>query len=183
MVNVIVLFAKIEEAKSIKNLLVRNGINVTKVCTTGAQAAHAADAYDDGIIICGYRYSDMIFSNLAENIPDSFEMIVVTSKSHYEECSDSGIVCLTMPLKTQDFIDAVSITIEKIIKERKKKKSRPKERTEEEKKVITAAKLKLMNDQKIDEQEAHRYLQKKSMDNGMNIVEMAYMVLNDIDLF
>ena len=41
MVNVIVLFAKIEEAKSIKNLLVRHGINVTQVCTTGAQAAQA----------------------------------------------------------------------------------------------------------------------------------------------
>lgn len=179
MVNVIVLFAKIEEAKSIKNLLVRNGINVTKVCTTGAQAAHAADAYDDGIIICGYRYSDMIFSNLAENIPDSFEMIVVTSKSHYEECSDSGIVCLTMPLKTQDFINAVSLTIENILWERKKKKSKPKERTEEEKKIIKAAKLKLMNEQEMDEGAAHRYLQKKSMDNGINIVEMAYMVLND----
>ena len=51
MVNVIVLFAKIEEAKSIKNLLVRHGINVTQVCTTGAQAAQAADACDDGLII------------------------------------------------------------------------------------------------------------------------------------
>lgn len=183
MVNVIVLFAKIEEARSIKNLLLRNGINVTKVCTTGAQAAHAADAYDDGIIICGYRYPDMIFSDLADHIPESFDMIVITSKSHYEECRDSGIVCLTMPLKMQDFIDAVSLTIEEILWERKKRKSRPKERTEEEKKVIKAAKLKLMNNQEMSEQEAHRYLQKKSMDNGINIIEMAYMVLNDNDLF
>ena len=34
MVNVIIVFPKIEEAKSIKNLLIRNGISVTKVCTT-----------------------------------------------------------------------------------------------------------------------------------------------------
>ena len=30
------------------------------------------------------------------------------------------------------------------------------------------------------EQGAHRYLQKKSMDNGINIVEMAYMILANI---
>ena len=55
--------------------------------------------------------------------------------------------------------------------------------TEEEKKVIKAAKLKLMNDYEYDEQGAHRYLQKKSMDHGINIVEMAYMILNNTDSF
>ena len=46
-----------------------------------------------------------------------------------------------------------------------------------------AAKLKLMNDYGFDEQGAHRYLQKKSMDNGINIVEMAYMILEHTALF
>lgn len=182
MVNIIVLFAKIEEARSIKNLLIRNGIGVTQICTTGAQAVHLADAYDDGIIICGYRYPDMICTELAENLPVSFDMIVISSKGNFEACRDSGIVCLTMPLKTQDFIDTVSLTAENILWERKKRKSKPKERTEEEKKVIKAAKLKLIADYNFDEQEAHRYLQKKSMDHGINIVEMSYMVLNEISL-
>ncbi len=183
MVNVIVLFPKIEEAKSIKNLLIRNGINVTKVCTTGAQAAQVADAYDDGVIICGYKFSDMLYSDLADIIPDCFEMIVVASKRNYEDCRDSGIVCLTMPLKSQDFVNVVSLTIENLLWERKKRKKQPKERTEEEKKIIKSAKLKLMNEYNYDEQGAHRYLQKKSMDNGLNIIEMAYMVLNDSGFF
>ena len=183
MVNVIVLFAKTEEAKSIKNLLVRNGIGVTTVCTTGAQAAQAADACDDGVIVCGYKYPDMMFSELAEYIPDYFEMIVVTSRGNYEAVKDSGITCLAMPVKTQDFINTVSLTIDNILWERKKRKSKPKERTEEEKKVIKMAKLKLMNDTGFDEQGAHRYLQKKSMDNGFNIVETAYMVLEGTPLF
>ena len=146
MVNVIIVFPKIEEAKSIKNLLIRNGISVTKVCTTGAQAAQAADACDDGV-------------------------------------RDSGVVCLSMPIKSMDFVNTVSLTIENLLWERKKRKSRPKERTEEEKKVIKAAKLKLMHDFEYDEQGAHRYLQKKSMDNGINIVEMAYMILDNSDCF
>ena len=40
-----------------------------------------------------------------------------------------------------------------------------------------------MNDNGFDEQGAHRYLQKKSMDNGINIVEMAYMILEHTALF
>lgn len=183
MVNVIVLFSKIEEAKSIKNLLVRNGIGVTHICTTGAQAAHAADICDDGIIICGYRYPDMIFSELADNIPEYFDMIVITSKGNYEACRDSGITCLTMPLKSQDFVRTVSLTLDNILWERKKRKNRPKERTEEEKKVIKSAKMKLMSDMNFDEQEAHRYLQKNSMDKGINIVEMSYMVLENTAVF
>ena len=38
MTNVIVLFPKIEDAKNIRNLLVRHGFRVSAVCTTGAQA-------------------------------------------------------------------------------------------------------------------------------------------------
>lgn len=182
MVNVIVLFGKIEEAKSIKNLLIRNGINVTKVCTTGAQAAQAADACDDGLIVCGFRYPDMLFSDLNACIPAWFDMIVLASKENYEQCRNNEVVCLTMPLKTQDFVSTVNLTIDNILWERKKRKARPKERTEEEKKIIKAAKLRLMSEHNFDEQGAHHYIQKKSMDSGINIVEMSYMILNDSNI-
>lgn len=110
---------KDRRSKSIKNLLVRHGINVTQVCTTGAQAAQAADACDDGLIICGYQYPDMLFSELAANIPDYFDMLVIASRVHYEACRESGITCLPMPLRTQDFINTVSLTVENILWERK----------------------------------------------------------------
>ena len=43
MTNVIVLFPKIEDAKNIRNLLVRHGFRVSAVCTTGAQALASAN--------------------------------------------------------------------------------------------------------------------------------------------
>ena len=36
MINVVVVFPKLEDAKSIRNLLVRNGYNVNAVCVNGA---------------------------------------------------------------------------------------------------------------------------------------------------
>ncbi len=183
MVNVIVLFSKIEEAKAIKNLLVRNGISVTKICTTGAQAAQAADAYDEGVVICGYRYPDMIFSDLKTYLPPHFDMIVIASRSHYEQCKKSGVTTLTMPLKSADFVRTVAITVERILKERKARKAAPKVRTEAEKNAIGTAKLKLMDNHGYTEEEAHRYLQKKCMDTGVSLVDMAYMVLEGTGLF
>ena len=60
MTNIIVVFSKIEDAKSVKNILVKNGMNVTAVCTSGAQALHYADEFHEGIVISGYRFADMI---------------------------------------------------------------------------------------------------------------------------
>ncbi len=99
---------------------------MTKVCTTGAQAAQAADACDDGVLICGYQYPDMLYSELVLNIPSCFDMLVITSRVHYEACRSSGITCLPMPLKTQDFINTVTLAIENILWERKKEKNKTK---------------------------------------------------------
>ena len=64
MTNLIVVFPKPEDAKSIRNLLVRNGYSVAAVCTSGAAALQAADSLDDGIVVCGYRYKDMLYDQL-----------------------------------------------------------------------------------------------------------------------
>lgn len=60
---------------------------------------------------------------------------------------------------------------------KKKQKSKPKVRSESDRKVITAAKELLMERNQMTEQEAHRYIQKLSMDSGNNIVETAIMII------
>ena len=79
MTNIIVVFARMEDAKSIKNILVKNGYSVTAVCTSGAQALGYADEYRDGIVIAGYRLADMICVEVRENLPKGFEMVVMGS--------------------------------------------------------------------------------------------------------
>ena len=79
MINVIVVFPRAEDAKSIRNLLVRNGYKVSAVCVNGAQALAAADRLGSGVIVCGYRYPDMIYRELYENVEPAFEMLLVAS--------------------------------------------------------------------------------------------------------
>ena len=41
--NIIVVFPRLDDAKNVKNILVRSGFSVAAVCTTGAQALSYAD--------------------------------------------------------------------------------------------------------------------------------------------
>ena len=66
MLSIIIAFPKIEDANSIKNMLIRNGYDVNAVCNMGAQTIALANELDEGIIICGYRLKDMHYSELRD---------------------------------------------------------------------------------------------------------------------
>ena len=177
MTNIIVVMPKLDHAKSIKNILVRSGIQVTGVCTTGAQALSQADSMHDGILICNYKLADMMYDHLHECLPAGFEMLLMAPQSVIGECYGNGIVCLTMPLQVNDLINTVNMMADNIERRRRKKRLQPKVRSAAEEAVLTEAKKVLMERNHMTEQEAHRYLQKCSMDSGTNIVEAAEMVL------
>ena len=177
MIGVIVAFPNLEEAKAIKSLLMRNGIQVIAACTSGSQAITFFGDLDEALVICGYKLPDMLHTELLENMPDEFEMLVVASQNHYGDCDRSRVVCLPMPIKVQELIDTTNILLHGLYQKRKKRRSRPKTYSAEERAVIESAKERLMDQKRISEEEAHRYLQKSSMDSGVNMVEMAQMVL------
>ena len=60
MVNIIVVFRKMEDARNIRSVLMRNGFTVTAVCSTGLQAIGLFDDLKNGIVICGYQLTDML---------------------------------------------------------------------------------------------------------------------------
>ena len=63
MVGIIVVFPSKDNAANIRNLLVRGGLDVTGVCTTGAQTLQYADMAGEGIVVCGYKLRDMMYWN------------------------------------------------------------------------------------------------------------------------
>lgn len=177
MFSIIVGFPRIQDANNIKNVLVRNGFNCSEACTLGAQMISLANNLDEGIVVCGYRFTDMHFSELNNYLPKGFEMLLVASPEKLEFCQDNNIVCLPMPIKTQDLLNTLQMMSYQYQKRKKKEKNKLRERTEEEKAIIKKAKMVLMDRNNMSEEEAHRYLQKTSMDSGTNLVEMSEMVL------
>ncbi len=178
MTSVIVALPKIEDAKNIKNVLVRNGIPVAGACTTGAQVLALTDSLNDGIIICGYKMTDMIYAQLREYLPSDFEILVLASRQVISGGMVEGdVMCLAMPLKVHELIGTVDMMVQAAERRKRKKKAVPRERNTQEVKIIREAKEVLMGRNHMTEEEAHRYIQKCSMDSGTNMVETAQMVL------
>ena len=177
MSSIIVVFPKKEIATNIRNILVRNGVDVIGVGTTGAQAVQCADNLDEGIIVCGYKMADMLYTELREYLPDTFEMLLIASP---DRCSDGirGVISLSMPFKVFDLMNTMEMMLRSMDRRRKKRKADLKNRNPEQQALVGKAKELLMDRNHMTEEEAHRYLQKCSMDSGVNMVETAQMVLS-----
>lgn len=177
MVHIIVVLPKIEDARGIRSVLMKNGIPVSAVCTTGAQALTLLRDQNDGIVICGYKMTDMIYMELRDCLPQGFDMLLLASQAVLNECLNNDIMCLAMPLKVHDLINTVDLMCRTITRRRRKAKEKPRARRPEEEALIREAKEILMARNNMTEQEAYRYLQKCSMDSSTNMVETAQMVL------
>ena len=82
--SIIVVLPKPEDGKSIRNLLSRHGYDVTAVCTQGSQVLNYIDMMNDGIIISGYKFSDMYYFDLknlkaSESKPNTCNLIIESS--------------------------------------------------------------------------------------------------------
>lgn len=177
MSGIIVIFPKIEDAKNIKNLLMRNGFRVDGVFSSGAQALALAEDLQGGIMICGYRVADMIYRDLYADMPRSFEMLLLASPK-YLQYVEPDIVSLPLPIRLNQLVETLGTMQEAAIRRRKRKRSVPAQRSPQEQKIIDDAKDVLMKRNRFSEGEAHKYLQKRSMDTGTNLVEAAQMVLS-----
>lgn len=169
MTNIIVAFPKLDDAKSVKNPLVRNGFDVAAVCSTGAQAIHYADGLGSGIVISAYKLPDMLYSEIKEYIPNGFEMLLLANRNHLTECVDGDLVTLAMPFAVRDLTNTVNMMQQSIVRQKKRKRMQPAQRNEEEQQLIAAAKTLLIERNNLTEEEAHRYIQKSSMDSGKNL--------------
>ncbi|MGN0160763.1 MAG: ANTAR domain-containing response regulator [Lachnospiraceae bacterium] len=176
--NVIVAFPRVDDARNIKTILSKNGFNVVSYCTSGANVLSQLDHLDGGVVVCGYKLTDMLYTDLMDSLPRHFKMLLVASESHWNERDDSDVVFVSMPLKVQALSETLNMIIETQIMQRRRERQRPKVRSEEEQNLIRDAKRLLIEKNNMTEGEAHKYIQKCSMDSGNSMVETAAMVMS-----
>lgn len=177
MSSIIVVFPKKEIATNIRNILVRNGFDVIGVGDNRSTGGQLADNLDDGIVVCGYKMKDMLYNELRDYLPSTIEMLLIASP---EKCSDRtpGVISLSMPFKVFDLMNTIEMMAQSIGRRRKKRRAELKNRNPEQQALVKEAKSLLMERNNMTEEEAHRYLQKCSMESGVNMVETAQMVLS-----
>ena len=147
MSSIVIVLPKIEDGKRIRDILAKRGYEIDAVCSTAAAALGEMNNLNGGIVICGYKLPDMFFTDL------------------------------TMPLSVYELVNTLEMMLQSAARRRKKERAKPKVRSAEEQHIIDRAKSLLIERNHMTESEAHRYMQKCSMDSGTNLVETAQMVL------
>ena len=174
--SIIIAMPKLEDANKISEMLKSRGIYATDICTNGAAVLSRVHDLDSGIIICARRFKDMYCSEIAESLPDYFDMLLLTSQAGLEDCP-TNVVTMTIPFRVSDLISSVERMMMQLEHRIRKNRGKPRKRSREEQECIDNAKRILMERNNMTEQEAFRYIQKCSMDSCTNMVETAQMIL------
>lgn len=156
-------------------MLTGAGYRIDAICHSGTEVRRSVSYYDEGLIVLGSSLPDMTPDNLYNIIPQGFDMLVLASNK-YEFPENTEILTLVKPISRQSFIDTVQM-LDKLSERNYIKNNLSKERTEKDKLMIQEAKKELMDRYNMTEKTAHRFIQKKSMDNGLKMEMAAEIIL------
>lgn len=126
---------------------------------------------EKGVIVCPFVMSDMSSAELAEVLPDGFD-IVALSKNGSEQYM-GNMLTLTMPLDLNEFLQTIGILA--------LSQSGFTKRSESENDYISKAKEALMSVKGMNEAQAHKYLQRVSMNSGKKLLQTAMDILDELD--
>jgi response regulator NasT len=175
--NIVIAFPKKEVAQNIKKILAQSGYNVQAVCTTGAQALESMNSLESGVLVCGSRFVDMMYRELYEYLPPGFQMLLIASREAVQEREVENLVSLALPIKVHELLQTLEMMEGQLRRRKKRMRQQPTRRSAEEELLLRRAKAILMERNGFSEEEAHRYIQKRSMENGTGLVEVSQMIL------
>ena len=166
---------------NIRNILVKSGLEVSAVCQTGAKVLQYAEMWSDGIVVCAHQMQDMHYTQMREYLPDSFEILLIAPADKWVDGIPDGVVGLPMPLKIYDLVSTIEMIQQMQYRRRRRKRETGKTRSDKDRQIINQAKALLIERNHMTEEEAHKYVQKTSMESGTDMVETARMILTVMD--
>lgn len=177
MERIVLAFSKDATALRIKSMLDGTGYRIDNViCHSAAELLRNTADMDDLLIIMGYKLPDMVADEVMENLNGSCKLMSIVKAEHVDDIYNEDIFVLPLPLTRQRLISSIEVFLGTISKTKIKDKKG--DRSPEETKLINDAKLFLMEKFHMTEQQAHRFIQKRSMDVGAKFVDTARSILD-----
>ncbi len=178
MVRTVVAFNKQETLDSIASMLEDNGIPVRYRCRTGPEVIRAIKKMGGGVVICYYKLLDMTADEMAFELQGSADFLVAAKPAYLELCENENLFKIPMPIKVGEFIGSVNVLLQL---DQKRSKAEIPKRSPEDELLILQAKQLLMEKNGMTEPQAHRYLQKKSMETSSKMTDTARLILQAFD--
>lgn len=176
MEKVVVAFENEKNCRRVKELLETSGTAQCVVCSSAAEVKRAVNKQRIGVVVCGYKFSDQSAEGLFDDLPPECSMLMLAVQNLLDLCGSGDIVKLATPTTKAELIGAVDALLQ--IGRRMERFVRP-HRSGEEDALICQAKELLMDRRDMTEEQAHRFLQKRSMDTGARLADAARQVLRE----
>jgi response regulator NasT len=183
--SVIVAFSNPLLSNWAASALGRHGYSVEYTCKTGAEVARVADYCTSLAVVAGFQFPDMTSEALMGMLDGRLAMVTVLLPHQRDLVERNDLITVPYPVSAIDLAQAVRL-VEKSAAHRAATgsgalpgKARPHDRPAEEKLVIVKAKEIMMDRFQMTESQAHRFLQKSSMDRGLKLVDAARMVIEN----
>ncbi len=174
MERIVVAFSNEEAQRRILRLLESAGCSPAACCASGGEAIRTVRKLGGAVVVCGFKFRDMTASEVAASLRGTAVLLVLASAAHLDFCEGENLFKLPTPAARSDFF----ATLDMICRQEARRSRRaPPQRDEEEVRLIRRAKELLMEVNRMSEAEAHRFLQKRSMDVGLKLAETARLVL------
>lgn len=140
----------------------------------GLEAIRAVRKMGGGIVVCGFKLSEMTASDLAYDLSGQAMILAIAPPQQLELCENEKVFKLPTPFSKGDLISSIRMLVQM---EDQHYRSSSQRRTEKETADINKAKELLMGKNGMTEQEAHRFIQRRSMDTGSKAAETARLII------
>lgn len=176
MIRTVVAFPNLEAQDTISGMLEKNGIAVRFRCRTGAEAIRSIKNMGGGVVICSYKLPDMTADQLAFELQGEALLLVVAKPVQLDMCEADIIFKLPTPIRASELAGLANRLIQL---DQKKSRSQLPERSIEDKEIIRQAKELLMTRNTMTEEQAYKFLQRRSMDTSSKMVDTARLILSN----
>lgn len=169
---VVVVFSNEAAQHRVARMLESEGWRGVCCCHTGADAIRTVRKLGAAAVICGFKLRDMTATELAASVRGAAALLVMASPVNLSFCEGENLLKLATPASRTDFFASLDLL------RRVRPPVRPQSiRREDDLRAIRRAKELLMDRNRMTEQEAHRFLQKHSMDAGARLEETARRII------
>jgi response regulator NasT len=185
MKTVIVAITNTLLANWVTNVLQRAGYGIEYTCKTGGEVTRIAEFCTSMTVVGGFQFPDMTAEELTFLLKGRLAMVTILLPHQRDLVAGTEMNTVPYPLSPADLLKAIELTEQNTAKQlinagfASGGKGPKTERPAEEKLMILKAKNKLMEKYEMTESQAHRFLQKSSMDRGLRLIDAARKVLDN----
>ena len=169
--DVFIAFSSKKTALSVARIAVSAGFNAAAAVLTAGALKQKLSYYEGGLVICGCEFSDENINELVQEIPEGFNIIVIGTPDKLAYCDSSRVTKLAVPINSGELICYMDML-------RPEPQSAHSRRSAQDRAIIDKAKTLLIRHYNMTEPQAHRFIEKKSMETGKTMAEIARKILN-----